>query len=104
MRVVPNPFVQNSGLDAADLKRLVFVNIPARCTIRIYTLAADHIVTIEHDDGWGLEPWGSSGSESSYMLTKHRNNVKPGLYIFHIESHVPGYEGQTSIGKFVIVK
>jgi hypothetical protein len=101
--VVPNPFRQVSGYsDQAENKRLTFVNIPARCTIRIYTLALDLLRTIEHD-GAGLESWGSQQNQD-YMLTDFGQNVMPGVYVYHIESHVPGYEGQTTVGKFVIIR
>jgi hypothetical protein len=30
--------------------------------------------------------------------------VAPGIYLFHVESHVQGHEGESKVGKFVIVK
>jgi len=101
--VVPNPFKQKSGfLDAAEDNRLAFVNIPARCTIRIYTLAGDLVKTLNHD-GFGATTWGSS-EERNYMLTEFRENIMPGLYLFHVESHVSGHEGEEYVGKFMVVK
>jgi hypothetical protein len=106
VRVVPNPFKQIAGFfDDREQKRLAFVNIPAVCTIRIYNLAGDLIQTVKHDDGFGEEAWGSSvNDENNYMLTRFRQNVMPGLYIYHIESHVSGHEGETSVGKFAVIK
>ncbi len=102
--VVPNPFRQVSGYpEPAENKRLAFVNIPAHCTIRIYTLALDLVKTLEHASGGGIETWGSQ-SGKDYMLTDFGQNVQPGIYIYHIESHVPGHEGETSVGKFAIIK
>ncbi len=102
--VVPNPFRQVSGYnDQSENKRLSFVNIPSKCTIRIYTLALDLVRTIEHDRDSGTETWGSSQSKD-YMLTDFGQNVMPGIYIYHVESHVPGHEGETSVGKFAIIK
>ncbi len=104
VRVVPNPFKQVSGFpDQGDNKRLAFVNIPAYCTIRIYTLALDLLKTIEHKTGAGIETWGSQIGKD-YMLTDFAQNVQPGIYIYQIESHVSGHEGETSVGKFAIIK
>ena len=101
--VVPNPFKQQSGFPGTDeKKRLTFVNIPAQCTIRIYTLALDLVRTIEHTEG-GVQSWGTQ-SGKDYMMTDFGQNVMPGLYIFHVESHVPGHEGETSVGKFMVIK
>ncbi len=102
--VVPNPFRQVSGYaESAEYKRIAFVNIPALCTIRIYTLALDLVKTLEHTSGGGIETWGSQ-SGKDYMLTDFAQNVQPGIYIFHVESHVPGHEGETSVGKIAIIK
>ncbi len=47
--VVPNPFRQVSGYaDQSENKRLSFMNIPSRCTIRIYTVSLDLVRTLEH--------------------------------------------------------
>ena len=104
IRVVPNPFKQKSGFPGtADDKRIAFVNIPAYCTIRIYTVALDLVKTIEHGSGGGIETWGSQAGKD-YMLTDFAQNVQPGIYIYHIESHVPGHNGETAVGKFAIIK
>ncbi len=104
VRVVPNPFRQTSGLpDLGEAKRLSFINIPGKCTIRIYTVAGDLVQTVEHDDGFGEESWGSS-EEDNYMLTRFAQNVMPGVYVYHVESHVPGHEGESATGRFAIVK
>lgn len=101
--VIPNPFRQISGfLDPGEEKRLTFINIPAKCTIRIYTVAGDLVKEIEHE-GFGEVAWGSS-INNNYMLTDFGHNVMPGIYIYHIESHVEGYEGESHIGKFAIIK
>jgi hypothetical protein len=101
--VVPNPFKQVSGLlDPGEEKRLAFVNIPSRCTIRIYTVAGELVQTIPHE-GFGEETWGSS-TGNNYMLTRFAMNVMPGVYYYYIESHVSGHEGESATGKFVIIK
>ncbi len=104
VRVYPNPFNQHSQLRGSDEDlRLEFVNIPSKCTIRIYTLAADLVQTIEHNDGSGDEPWGSRAL-GDYQVNRFLQFVAPGIYLFHVESHVAGHEGESKIGKFVIIK
>jgi hypothetical protein len=104
VRVYPNPFRQHSMLlGEGEDYRLEFVNIPAKCTIRIYTLAGDLVQTIKHDDGTGDESWGSRAL-GDYQVNKFLQYVAPGTYLFHIESHVFGHEGESKVGKFVIIK
>jgi hypothetical protein len=104
VRVYPNPFNQHSQLrGSGEDYRLEFVNIPSKCTIRIYTLAADLVQTIEHDDGTGDEAWGSRAL-GDYQVNRFLQYVAPGVYLFHVESHVAGHEGESKIGKFVIIK
>jgi hypothetical protein len=101
--VVPNPYRQVSGFpDRAEEKRLAFVNVPSKCTIRIYTFAGDLVKEIEHD-GFGLETWGSVEQEN-YMLTEFNQNVAPGVYLFHVTNHTSGHEGEEYTGKFTIIK
>jgi len=104
IRVYPNPFIQHSQLRGeGEGYRIEFVNVPSKCTIRIYTLAGEHIRTIEHNDGSGAEPWGSRAL-GDYQVNKYLQYVAPGTYLFHVESHVAGHEGEEKIGKFVIIK
>lgn len=105
VRVVPNPFRQTSGFaDPSEAKRLAFVNIPGKCTIKIYTVALDLVKTIEHDNPQsGLTTWGSARYDD-YMLTDFALNVSPGVYIYHIESKVEGHVGESTVGKIVILK
>ena len=103
IRVVPNPFRQRSGfLDPAQNNRLAFVNIPAKCTIRIYTLAGDLVKIIEHD-AFGESTWGSQAA-GNYLQTDFSESPAAGLYIYHVTSHVAGEEGKSHVGKFMIIR
>jgi hypothetical protein len=79
IRIVPNPF----NIKAKDLQytgepdKIMFLNIPAYCTIRIYTERGDLIKTIEHTDGSGDEAWNS--------VTSSRQVIVSGIYIVHFE-------------------
>ena len=102
--VIPNPFRQQSGLaDPTQYKRISFLNVPAKCTIRLYTIAGEELYVINHDSGFGETTWGDQ-VKGDYMLTKFMTNVQPGVYVFHVESHVSGHEGESRIGKIAIIK
>jgi hypothetical protein len=102
--VVPNPFRQHSGLTGTGERyRMEFVGIPAKCKIRIYTLNGDIIQEIYHDDGSGSEAWGSI-KLLDYQLNKWALGIAPGVYIYRVESLVPGHTGESFIGKLAIVK
>ncbi len=102
--VVPNPFRQHSGLTGTGERfRMEFIGIPARCKIKIYTLVGDLVQEIDHDDGSGSEAWGSI-KRLDYQLNKWTLGVAPGIYLYRVESLVPGHEGESFIGKLAIVK
>jgi len=102
--VVPNPFRQHSRLvGQGERYRMEFVGVPAKCVIKIYTLTGDVVQEIQHDDGSGSEAWGSI-TRVDYQLNKWALGVAPGIYLFSVESKVPGHEGESHIGKFAIVK
>ncbi len=102
--VVPNPFRQHSNLTGTGERyRMEFIGIPAKCVIKIYTLTGDVIQEIKHDDGSGSEAWGSI-KQLDYQLNKWTLGIAPGVYIYRVESLVPGHVGESFIGKLAIVK
>jgi len=95
--VVPNPFVISSGLTVPGDEDLIqFVNLPSPCTIRIYTVRGDLVKTIEHTEDIGTASWD--------QVTDFGQFVEPGVYIFHITSHAQNSNGQTTYGKFSIIR
>ncbi|MBL7074838.1 fibronectin [candidate division KSB1 bacterium] len=94
IRVVPNPY----NIKARDLQypgepdKIMFLDIPAYCTIKIFTERGDLIQTIEHTDGSGDEEWNS--------ITSSRQVVVSGIYIAHFETP----DGQSIYRKFVIIR
>ena len=64
IRVVPNPYVVSSlfepelgELRLEPLRQIQFINLPAKCTIYIFTVAADIVKTLYHDSQGGTETW-----------------------------------------------
>jgi len=102
IRVVPNPYNvryvdKQYGVDNKD--RIMFLNIPPFCTIKIYTERGDLIKTLEHTDGSGDEAWNS--------VTSSRQVVVSGLYIAYIEVTEDGggfAKGDSHIEKFIIIR
>ncbi len=98
LRVVPNPFnirSRNFG-DPTDPgstanNKLLFVGLPAECTIRIFTVAGDLVKTIHHNNGLGSEEWDQVTDSNQFIVS--------GLYIAHVESEL-GDE----IIKFVVIR
>ena len=81
----------------ADRVRAIhFANLPARCTISIYSLDGDLIKKIVHDKN----PSDPQSSHDQWNLISHNfQAVVSGLYYYVVES-----EGRTQIGKLAIIK
>lgn len=109
IRVVPNPYnirarEMQYGIGAPD--RIMFLDIPGNCTIRIFTERGDLIKTIHHTDGSGDETWNSE--------TDSRQVVVSGLYIAHFEVTEDVYDtitgnliyrkGESAIRKLIIIR
>jgi hypothetical protein len=94
IRIVPNPYnikaqsIQYKG----EKDKIMFLNIPKICTIKIYTERGDLIKTIEHTNGSGDESWNS--------ITSYNQVVVSGVYIAYFETP----EGQNTFRKFVIIR
>lgn len=91
-KVVPNPYIGNAVWESnPGIRRMQFTNLPATCTIRVYTLSGDLVRTIAHDNGTGAEDWN--------MQSETGREIAAGVYFFHIDSQ---YGKHT--GKFAVIK
>jgi hypothetical protein len=101
--VAPNPYRGSAAWDLAETnfeptgRRIKFFNLPERATIRIYTLAGDHVQTIEHDNSRAAE----FGQTSWNLISKNNQDTVSGIYLYHVQSKIDGSE---KIGKFVIIR
>jgi hypothetical protein len=116
--VYPNPYYTNAYWDGARerLRKIYFYNLPARCEIRIFTLAGDVVEVIDHDaatyDASDID-WFSefgdrgttaelAGGEHAWdLITKNDQAIATGLYLFTVEDKATG---TVKRGKFLIVK
>ncbi|MBN2029803.1 hypothetical protein JW824_06105, partial [bacterium] len=99
IRIVPNPYhKKRDGMYLPeDPNKIMFINLPLECTIRIYTESLDLIKTIDHQ-GLHEDMWDFTTKE--HQPYEFYDLAKSGLYIAHFETP----EGETAIKKFVIVR
>jgi hypothetical protein len=92
IRVVPNPYYGRSSYELDQFNRVVkFTNLPAACTVRIFSLSGVKIRTLEKNDpNSSILEWD--------LLTDNRLPPASGVYIYHVEADGIG----THIGKLAI--
>ena len=107
IRVVPNPYhiaAQNMQY-TGEKDKIMFLNIPGQCEIRVYTERGDMIHRIEHDDGSGDEAWN--------LITSARQVIAPGIYLVHIvvtedlrsdTGDIIMKKGDSTIKKFAVIR
>jgi hypothetical protein len=100
--VVPNPYVVTNTFEPAvrniqlnQRRRLMFTNLPAQCTIKIFTMSG-YLVDV-------IEVYNSQDNGTAYwdILTKEDLEVAAGIYLYHVKSNSSGKE---KMGKFAIIK
>jgi len=101
IKIVPNPYnIKNSYYQYIGTPdKIMFLDIPAYCKIRIFTERGDLIKTIIHDDGSGDQEWNS--------VTSSRQVVVSGVYLVHFEvtqDYNEYKKGDTIIKKLLIIR
>lgn len=101
IKVVPNPYVTNAEWEQKTLfqsgrgtRKISFNQLPAQCTVRIYTMAGILIKTLQKNSSM------NDGALSWDLITEDGMDVAYGLYIFHVDA--PGIGEH--IGKFALIK
>lgn len=98
--VVPNPYVgaaswePNAATSGRGERRVYFIHLPRKCSIRIYTISGNLVQSLNHDSALddGQEPWD--------LNTKDGMSLAFGVYVFHVEAEGIG----SKIGKFAVIK
>lgn len=98
--VVPNPYVGAASWEPATTdvgrgeRRVQFIHLPSKCTIRIFTMSGALVQTLEHESTLtdGQLPWN--------LTTRDGMDMAFGVYIFHVDA--PGVGER--IGKFAVIK
>jgi len=99
--VVPNPYVAAASweprhyLQSGRGKRMIeFIHLPAKCTIKIFTMRGHLVDTIEHDSLL------NDGHEFWDLLSNDNMEIAYGVYLYHISA--PGIGEK--VGRFAIIK
>jgi hypothetical protein len=96
-RVVPNPFTLASNANRLRYPQkpdqLGFLNIPANCSIEIFTEYGELIKSIDHSSGTGDEYWNCTTSSNQVIVS--------GIYIAIIHDKA---NGQQCIRKFIVIR
>ncbi|MEN8191189.1 MAG: hypothetical protein ABFS12_00130 [Bacteroidota bacterium] len=91
VKVVPNPYYVRASWERDEIsKKILFTNLPPKCKISIFTLSAEHIIDIYHDNS-------TVGHTSWDLRTKENMEVAYGLYIYRVESEWGDYVGKFSL-------
>lgn len=114
--VYPNPYRGHATWDGRleRERKIYFFNLPARCEIRIYTLAGDVVDTILHDsqsyNGLDTRWFGvyagenvqfSGGEHAWDLVTTDDQALATGLYLYTVEDLKTG---EIQKGKFAVIK
>jgi hypothetical protein len=75
-RVVPNPATRAAGAMAfaGTPDKILFVNLPVKCTLRIFTETGDLVRAIEHY-GTGDEEWGQRTDSNQYVAITNAADI-----------------------------
>ncbi len=99
--VVPNPYCAAAEWEQKRLlasgrgeRKIYFIHLPKRATIRIYTISGELVKVLEHDS------YIDDGDESWDLISKDGLDIAPGVYIFHVDAKELGEK----IGRFAIIK
>jgi len=102
IRVVPNPYVATNVMEPAvanfylnQRRRLMFTNIPAQCTIKIFTASGVLVdeIDVNNPNDRGIVYWD--------LLTRENLEVAAGVYFYYVKEKTTGRE---KMGKFAIIK
>ncbi|MFQ6678015.1 MAG: hypothetical protein ACE5D0_06795 [Fidelibacterota bacterium] len=103
IKVVPNPYVASSSFEVAPPavfsmgrgeRRVDFIHLPQKCEINIYTIAGDHVKTINHSGTL------FDGTESWNLLNSEDQDIAAGYYVYHVKSD----GGAEHIGRLAVIK
>ena len=113
--VFPNPYRVRAAWDGplSTQRKLYFTGLPARCQIRVYTLAGEVVTEIDHDaatytgdirwfeDFGGEDRTVAGGTHAWDLLSENALRLSSGLYLFSVQDLDTG---DVQTGKFVILR
>ena len=98
INVVPNPYFVHSNFNETEYSRKIrFTHLPEKCTISIFTISGEKVISLNHEDETDGNHWWN-------LRSVNNQEVAPGLYIFTVENLTPGFKNEKFVGKFAIVR
>jgi hypothetical protein len=101
IKVVPNPYIAGASWEPRMVfgagrgeRKIDFIHLPQKCTIRVFTLAGKLVKLIEHDSSV------LDGSESWNLVSDDGMDIAYGMYVYHVDA--PGIG--TYLDKFAVIK
>jgi hypothetical protein len=94
--VVPNPYRGSASWERWNTsgvreQKIMFMNLPSPCTIRIFTASGDLVKTLKYNDtNYGAAEW-NLATDAGLLVTS-------GVYFYHVDSPVG-----KKIGKFALL-
>ena len=113
--VFPNPYRVRAAWDGplSTQRKIYFTNLPARCDIRVYTVAGEIVTELSHDadtyvgDTRWFADFSAPGREVAGgvhawdILSDNSLRISSGLYLFSVRDRDTG---DVTTGKFVILR
>ena len=107
IRVVPNPWCAGTAWEAVTGERKIqFRNVPADCTISIYTISGELVAILDHHGSAADLPGSGSylsdriGIVDWNLRSYELREVAYGLYLFVVKTD----DGRQRVGKFAIIR
>ncbi len=100
VKVVPNPYLGGADWELEDYESSIFfTHLPASCTITIFALTGEEVITLPHNLTGDQTPDGS-GDERWDLVSRNRQTIASGLYLYRVQTP----QGESQTGQFVIIK
>ncbi|NQT27492.1 hypothetical protein HQ585_19215 [candidate division KSB1 bacterium] len=112
VEVVPNPYVATNAMEPSvanfelnQRRRIMFMGIPEKCTIKIFTVSGVLVSEIHAPDD-GLASFDGMGDVNGGIIhwdlkTREGLEVAAGMYLYHLKDDLTGQE---KMGKIAIIK
>jgi hypothetical protein len=107
IQVIPNPYRSSADWEYGGQRRVTFVGLPHESLIRIYTVAADHVITLDPEDQ-------RDDQHDWDLRNKDGEEIAPGVYIWQVEAPSAGtldpegegfeQEGGIKYGRMIVIK
>jgi len=111
IKVVPNPYIATTVMETSVInkylnqgRRIMFTNLPEKCTIKIFTVSGVLVRTLQFPDDSLIDFNGFGDSNNGLLHWDLRSSegleIAGGMYIYHVKDENSGEE---KVGKFGVI-